>query len=94
VELGRYEALFCHKLLHFNTVNVCYVCDLYFSGADELRIHVATHHRDIAGLHPKVMDGWMHAALLMRFSDFLCRCRTAFTRPPGLVNDNETEMID
>jgi len=57
VELGRYEALFCHKLLHFNTANVCYVCDLYFAGgADELRLHVATHHRDIAGLHPKVIQ--------------------------------------
>ena len=55
VELGRYEALFCHKLLHFNTASVCYVCDLYFAGgADELRLHVATHHQDIAGLHPKV----------------------------------------
>ena len=55
MELGRYDALFCHKLLHFNSANVCYVCDLYFAGgADELRLHVATHHRDIAGLHPKV----------------------------------------
>lgn len=36
-----------HKLCHFNTCHVCYVCDTYFSNAETMTFHMATIHRNL-----------------------------------------------
>ena len=36
-----------HKLCHFNSQHVCYVCDTYFSQCDALVMHMATLHHQL-----------------------------------------------
>ena len=46
-ELPNQALLTLHKLCHFNTRHVCYVCDGYFTQSDTLALHMATTHRKL-----------------------------------------------
>ena len=46
-EMPNPQVLQSHKLCHFNSCHVCYVCDSYFTHADTLILHMATIHRNL-----------------------------------------------
>ena len=46
-EFSSPQLLQPHKLCHFNTCHVCYVCDTYFTHADTMTLHMATIHRNL-----------------------------------------------
>ena len=66
-ELNRFDALLQHKLLHFNTGHVCYVCDSYFVNVENLLLHMSSVHRDILGAYPKG-DAFVCPICVQRFS--------------------------
>ena len=47
-EFPNFEILLLHKLCHFNTRHVCYVCDCYFASTDSLVVHLATIHHNLS----------------------------------------------
>lgn len=44
-EFGDQSNLIQHKLLHFNTSHVCYLCDCYFVSTSTMVMHMSTIHR-------------------------------------------------
>ena len=46
-EFSDQDVLLQHKLLHFNTSHVCYICDCYFMNTSTLIMHIATNHRNL-----------------------------------------------
>lgn len=47
VDLGSQSKLQVHKLCHFNTSHICYVCDSYFAMVETMIMHVASAHQDL-----------------------------------------------
>ena len=65
-EFAAFETLLLHKLCHFNTRHVCYVCDCFFADTDALIVHIATLHRQLARA-----DGYYKTEVERAFA---CRC--------------------
>lgn len=47
-EFVSFDTLLLHRLCHFNTRHVCYVCDSYFSDTARLVDHVGQQHRELS----------------------------------------------
>ena len=66
------DVLQIHKLCHFNTSHVCYVCDCYFPNTEVLVLHMATNHRNLStttgNYKPEAERSFVCVICLQRFS--------------------------
>lgn len=66
------DVLQIHKLCHFNTSHVCYVCDCYFPNTEVLILHMATNHRNLStttgNYKPEAERSFVCVICLQRFS--------------------------
>ncbi len=94
-ELSSPKVLNLHKLCHFNTSHVCYVCDCYFQTPNTMVVHMTTQHSDLNPASQSIADGLeclLCAICLQRFANKLTLQRHQINHLTGDDNNFKCRM--